>query len=231
MSDKETNALVQYEEQLKRELAGLRDNVETPSSNRISTKGKLFTMPGGRSDPGPMLAIVLDFIALNQYWSTPYNANTRVPADCQAINRVIKELSPDPALSPKLQHANCKDCPRNQWNTGPNGKGKACKNERKLLLVAPDFNEKSEPMTLIVSPTGTKHWDKYLRDLASDHGVLPVQVITQIRFDPNQSYPTLLFDLPQDPAMQKHGKLALAMHMRGKYQEMLQKNDPAQEAA
>lgn len=223
----ENTSLVQYEEQLKRELAQLRNNVEAPGSNRISTKGKVFTLPGGKSSPGPLRVIVLDFIGLNQYWSGPYNANQRAPADCQALNRVLKELAPDPALSPKLQHKTCEGCPKNQWNTGANGKGKACKNERKLLIMAPDFTAQTEPMTIIVSPTGIKHWDKYVRDLASDHGVMPVQVITDISFEPNASYPTLLFELQN-----KHGRLAEAMHMRGKYQEMLARApEPEAEAA
>lgn len=231
----ENTDLTQYEEQLRRELAGLRNNVEAPSSNRISTKGKVFTLPGGKSSPGPLVAIVMDFIAINQYWSGVYNANVRSPADCQAINRVLKELRPDPALSPKLQHATCDGCPKNAWGTGATGKGKACKNQRKLLLIAPDFTEKTEPMTLIVSPTGVKHWDKFVRDLASDHGAMPVQMVTEISFDPNQSYPTLLFKLNEErngePVSPKHGKLALAMHLRAKYQELLQAPETQQEAA
>lgn len=230
MSEQEKNALVQYEEQLKRELAGLRNNVEAPSSNRISTKGKLFTLPGGQSSPGPMRVIVLDFIALNQYWSGVYNANVRTPADCQAINKVIKDLAPDPALSPKKQAERCELCAKNKWGTGVRGTGKACKNERKLLIIPPDFTDKTQPMTLIISPTGIKHWDGYVRDLASDHGALPVQMITDISFDPNQTYPTLLFSLPEDVSP-KHGRLGEAMHLRAKYAEMLAKiPDPKSEA-
>lgn len=220
MSDEtETNALVAYEEQLKRELAGLKDQVEGPSSNMISTKGKVFTLPDGKASAGPLLCVVLDFIALNQWYSGVYNPNARSPADCLAINRIIKDLAPD-ASSPKPQSASCEGCPRNAWGTGVNGNGKACKNQRRLVIVPANFfeNPKIEPMTIHVSPTGIKHWDKYVRELASDMGAMPVQVITEISFDPAQSYPSLLFSLEG-----KHGHLGAAMGLRAKYQEMLMK--------
>lgn len=233
----ENTDLVQYEEQLKRELAQLKDNVEAPSSNRISTKGKVFTLPDGRKSPGPLVAIVLDFIGINQWWQGVYNANVRAPADCFAIDRVLKNLAPPVQVAgqPKIvvpskpQAARCEICPKNQWGTGVNGTGKACKNQRRLLIVAPDFDDKTQPMTLQVSPTGIKHWDKYVRDVASDHGAMPVQMITSISFDPNQSYPTLLFDLFEEQP--KHGKLGLAMHLRAKYAEMLYKAPEAKQDA
>lgn len=230
----ENTDLVQYEEQLRRELAGLRDQVTAPSSNRITTKGKVFKLPNGQTSPGPLIAIVLDFIAVNQYWAGVYNENQRSPADCQAVNRILKDLRPDPALSPKLQHATCDGCPHDKWGTGPRNVGKACKNQRKLLIVAPDFTAKTEPMTIMVSPTGIKHWDKYVRDLAAD-GVMPVQMVTEISFDPSKSYPTLLFKLNEErngqPVSPKHGQLANAMYLRQKYQEMLVAVESQAEAA
>lgn len=63
-----STALVNYEEQLRQELGQLSKQIEPPSSNKISTKGKLFTLPGGRSSPGPMNVIVLDWVAVNMVY-------------------------------------------------------------------------------------------------------------------------------------------------------------------
>lgn len=239
----EENALVQYEEQLKRELAGLRDNVEAPSSNRISTKGKIFKLPDGRTHPGPLLAVVLDFIGINQYWKGVYNPNVRAPADCYAINKVLKDLAPpvrDPqnpkaAFVANPQAVRCEICPQNKWGTGVNGKGKACKNQRRMIIVAPDFDEKSQPMTLQIPPTATTHWDKFVLDVASDGQMMPIQVITEISFDPNKDYPTLLFKLHEElngvAVSPKHGKLGLAMHLRARYADMLIKTPEAKQDA
>lgn len=227
MSDETSTDLVQYEEQLKRELAGLKDQVEGPSSNMISCDGKMFKLPDGTKHPGPLIGVVLDFIAINQWWANAFNKNAYTPSDCVAINRILKNLAPD-ASSPKKQAEACDGCPRNAWNTGANGTGKACKNQRRLIVVPKNFFElpKVQPMTLHVSPTGIKHWDAYVRELAKDLGALPVQVVTEITFDPSVNYPSLMFALEG-----KHGHLAAAMGLRTKSQELLVKipdmNKPA----
>jgi hypothetical protein len=50
-------------------------------------------------------------------------------------------------------------------------------------------------MVLYVSPTALKRFDLYVRGLAHVYGLLPIQVITDIAFDPNPTYPTLTFNL------------------------------------
>jgi hypothetical protein len=212
----EERALVNYEEQLRKELATLKDSVEPPSSNKIGTKGKVFSTPDGKSGPGPLSLIILDFIGMNQYYPGAYNQNQKVPPACWSLGRNLKEMTPS-ANVPKPQNVDCDTCPRNQWNSGPNGKGKACKNQRRLLVLPTDFTSETEPLTLYVSPTGLKAWNRYVdKDLGSDMGIMPVQAITEVSFDPNQSYPTLQFKF-----LSKHARLNEAMAIRQKYQDIL----------
>jgi hypothetical protein len=220
----ESTALVNYEEMLRQELSALPKQIEPPSSNKISTKGKLFTLPGGRSSPGPMQCIVLDWVAINMVYAGVYNPNVRQPPLCWAIGKNLDELRPSDAVKTP-QNTDCATCPKNQWGSGAGGKGKACKNQRRLLVVAPDFSEGDEPMSLYVSPTGLKSWNAYVKRLASEHGKLPVQVITEIAFDPQQSYPTLVFSYKEP-----HSRLNEAMKLRTTYQDMLYR-EPDQQAA
>lgn len=222
----EDNALVSYDEQLRKELANLSKTIDPPSSNKISTKGKVFTLPDGKSSPGPLNAVILDWVSLNVYYPGAYNPNQRTGPACFAIGKVIEELTPSENAPQKQSAGDCASCPKGQWGTGAGGKGKACKNQRRLLLVSPDFTDHSMPMSLYVSPTGLKSWNEYVRRLATEQQALPVQVVTKITFDANQTYPTLQFEFGE-----RHGQLDLAMRLRALNQEMLWREPDAQKAA
>ncbi len=222
----ESTALMSIEEQLRKELAGLKDTVEAPSSNKIGTKGKVFTTPDGKSGPGPLQMIIIDSVGFNQYYPGVYNPQVKAPPKCWAINKNLKELAPGASVA-KPEHPDCEGCPRNAWGSGTGGRGKACKNQRRLLVVPPDFTAQTEPMTLYVSPTGLKAWNRYVdKDLNADMSLLAVQVITEVSFDPNQAYPSLQFKY-----LGKHGKVAEALALRQKYQDILMREPELKAAA
>lgn len=214
----ESTALVNYEEQLRQELAQLSGQVEAPSSNKISTKGKLFTLSDGKSSPGPINAIILDWISANAFYEGVYNPNLKKPPICFAQGKELKLLAPG-ANAPKKQGVECATCPKNQWKSGANNSGKACKNQRKLLIIGGPTADNTlidYAQTLFVSPTGTKFWDAYVTELKKEYGKLPMQVVTEISFDPNQTYPMLKFRF-----VEHHGHLEQVMKLRAKYQDIL----------
>jgi hypothetical protein len=212
----ENTALTAFQEQLKQELANLTKTIDPPSSNKISTRGKVFTLPDGKSSPGPLNCVVLDWISLNVYYPGVFNPNQRTGPDCFAIGKVIEELRPSDNAPKKRSESDCASCPKGQWGTGFGGKGKACKNQRRLILVEPTFTERSQVMSLYVSPTGLKAWNEYVRRLATEQEALPVQVVTAISFDANQTYPTLNFHF-----VERHGQLDMAMRLRQLNQDLL----------
>lgn len=208
--------LMNIEAQLKQELAAIGGTVDAPSSNKISTKGKVFALPDGTTGAGPLNLIILDSIVFNQYFEGAYDPKQKAPPKCWALGRVVKDMKPSASVVGP-QGDDCETCPRAQWGTGPRNKGKACKNQRRLLVLPPDFTAADEPSTLYISPTGLKGWNKYIdKDLAQGMGLLPVQVITEVAFDPNQSYPTLTFKY-----LEKHGRIAEVMSLRARYQDVL----------
>src|SRR6187551_69552 len=131
----ESTSLVDVAALLKKELAAVKETVEAPSSNKINTKGKVFSLPDGTTGAGPIEGIILDYIAANKYYPGVYNQNKPEPPSCWAFGRNIKELAPGPTVK-KAEGTDCESCPRNQWKTGLGGKGKACKNQRRLLVLA-----------------------------------------------------------------------------------------------
>jgi len=86
--------LESLQDKIKNELANLGNSVAPPSSNRISTRDKKFTLPDGTSHAGPLMAVVLDFRNFNRYFTKPYDPQNPTPPDCFAIAKDFNDLSP-----------------------------------------------------------------------------------------------------------------------------------------
>lgn len=223
MSKKETtetsNLPVNLEDQIKKEIQAQKSQLGALPSNKISTRNKEFTLPDGRKG-AELSVVILDFVWAMVNYPGVYNSNNPQQPNCFAISRInpsddSRECKPhEDAADP--QHSDCKDCPKNQWKSAHAGNGKACKNQRRLLVLPPDAQEGDEPMTLYVSPGGLKHFDAYISRLSNEHQMLPVQVITRMTFDQDQTYPLLKFELAGP-----HDNMNLFWRKREQAQEML----------
>ena len=204
MNDKTT--MQSYEAQLAAEAAKVKETLGAPITTKISTKGKMFTLPDGNTNPGPMSCVVLDYLSFNNWYEGVYDSANPKPPVCWAFNRIPADLAPS-ATSPKPQNADCEGCPKNQF--GSAGRGKACKNIRRLLIAPVDATEDTKPMTLEVSPSAIRVFDNYVLETANQMGAMPIQVITEIGFDASKSYPSLTFGNPR-----LHSNLEVLMHLR-----------------
>jgi len=208
-------AIMNVQEQLRKELDTLKDRVDPPSGYMISTKGKTFTLPNGSADDGPLVCVVLDWVTANTYFEGIYNPKDIKPPACFAIGREVASITAS-KNAPKAQGTLCKECPKNEWGSDPQGgKGKACKNTRRLLVVPANADEKTQPWILSVSPTGLKHFDKYANALA-DVGTHPIEVITKISFAPEEAFPSLRFEIDK-----KHDDLNMMWQLKERGQEIL----------
>ena len=208
--------IAEYREVLRQELAVLHTRVAPPAGNRISLKGRVFTMPDGSIHTGPIAAVILDWRSHNQYWAVPYDPNRLEDPICWAVSRTYEDLAPSPD-SPERQAERCNNCPRNIFGSAPNRKAKACRNSRRLAIVPPDATLETAPMLLDASPTAISVFESYLLGLAAD-GKMPVEVITHIAFDPALDFPSLRFGKPK-PLTDK--QLAVMMALRAKAQPAL----------
>jgi hypothetical protein len=212
--------IVNIEEQLKRQLAGLQNRVGAPPSNKIATKGKVFTLPDGKT--GTELQVIIgDWRHVLAHYPGVYNANNPQDPDCFAVG----SFNPDSgqlvahANIAKPHGENCKVCPKNQWKSAATGRGKACKNQIRLMVfAAADILEGKEvqPMTLYISPTGLKGFNAYVTDLASYHQLDLMQVVTHVSFDPNETYPSLVFKM-----LDKHAQVNQVWALRQRHQEVV----------
>lgn len=213
------NLPVNIEEQLKKQLATLNSRTGPAPSNKISTRGKKFTLPGGRSGTD-LHVIVLDWRYVPAHYPGAYNPNQPQDPDCFAVGPASPDsgnLAPHESIT-KPHSDNCKTCPKNQWKSGAGGKGKACKNQVRLLVVPADASGNTDPMTLYVSPTAVKHWERYVNDLNQYDGLSEIQVVTHVTFDPNETYPTLRF-----AKLDKHANLNEMWALRQRHQAIVER--------
>jgi hypothetical protein len=157
----------------------------------ISIRGKKFKLDG--DNLGSTLdVVVLASIYENAWWDRPYNPDETSPPACFAINEQDSDLAPHPT-SPVPQAASCAICPRNEWGSGA-GAGKACKNGRKLLVVAAETTGSVDidtMVTLKLPPTSLQNWAAYAKGLIRRRQLPTAAVITTFTFDDDKDYPVL----------------------------------------
>lgn len=204
------------QDELRKELATLKERVDPPSGFMISTKGKVFTLPDGSSNNGPLTCVILDWVTANVYFEGLYNPKDIKPPACFALGRKVAEMEPS-KNAPKRQHEVCRGCSQNEWGSDPQGgKGKACKNTRRVLITTATAADENAPLwVLSVSPTGLKHFDKYVNTLA-DAGKHPIEIVTDVAFEASEAYPSLRFAINA-----AHDNVALMWALKARGQEIL----------
>lgn len=214
------NLPVNIEDQIKKQLQEQSGQIGALPSNKVTLAEKEFKLPDGQTSAGPMEVVVLDFVWFMAHYPGVYNSNSPQQPNCFAVGRDKPEsgLLKPPESVEKPQGLTCKpdDCPKNKWKSSPTGNGKACKNQRRLIIVPPDFDSETEPMTIYVSPGGLKNFDAYVTRLKNEHNILPVQAITEISFDKDKSYPLLKFKF-----LAKHQNVNEAWSLRERSQPIL----------
>jgi hypothetical protein len=168
----------------------------------ISLKGKKFSIGDekvGYKDDKLGLAIrcVVVAIAFDFTWyDRPYepSAEDFNPPACFAIGGEQDELVPH-ATSPIPQAKSCSICAMNQFKSAANGKGKACRNGRRLLVayVNDDGSADLDNLAILsLSPTALRGFSSYLKKVSEVKGLPIWSVVTILSFEQEQAYPQVI---------------------------------------
>jgi len=136
----------------------------------IGTRGATFTFnqePAGEE----MLVVVLGALRENTYYPGKFDAKTASGPTCFALatdpdfEKAEERMAPPAELTSK-EHATCLGCPQNAFGSADNGKGKACKNTVRLVLLPWSDGdlaalEKNEGARLRVPVTSVKNWSAF----------------------------------------------------------------------
>lgn len=194
-ADDKTTALVNWEEK----LAGYAQEAaqeETVLGTWMSTRGGRLSI-----DKTPVAGNVLDCITIasareNAYYDKKFDVNNPTPPRCYAIQPITPgsdedEMVPHPDIKDPI-HDNCMHCPKNQWKSDPEGgKGKACKNLRRIALLPADAAQSAEAakaaevLYLKLPVLSVKNWSKYVNDVHNETRRPPFAVVTKVSTTPD----------------------------------------------
>lgn len=144
------------------------DRVKIPSGG-----GLAFEIPGDDPD-NPELAkeiigVIVDQHPVNAYWAVKYSGENN-PPDCSSMDG--KEgVDQDGNRRP------CNSCPYNEWGSDEDGRGKACKNMRRIYILPED---EMFPLLLTLPPTSLKNFANYLAKRVIAKGRRSHNVLTKV---------------------------------------------------
>lgn len=197
VAKKPANGVVSVKDMMAAQLAALAGKTEAAGGGSIRiNNNKTFTLPDG-TETETIKVVIIDFTSQNRYYAGAYNSNAVVPPNCFAIGDIPTQLVPS-ANSPEPKCDTCSGCPQNQFGSGNNGSGKACKNSRVMAVVDASNDKADAPIwTLTASPTAIKAFDGYVKNVQRMFNVPPVGVVTEVSFDPNSTYASIRFGDPE----------------------------------
>lgn len=156
-------------------MFNLRENLDgiTPRlpQIKIAHSAQMFIMPEGNKVE-TFTGILLDMTAPNGFWEEKYVPGETTPPVCSSLDGRRPDM-----MSEKLQCKTCKECEKNQFGTSVNddgspGKGKACKNMKRLHIL---IGEGVIPYRLTTSATSISAIDLYI-SLVTNAG-FPYQLV------------------------------------------------------
>lgn len=185
----EETSLVKWEKELADlavASAGIEESVQV--GNFIGTKGGQLSY---RNQPIPgnkMEVVVLDHILANMFYKGRFDADNPTGPVCFAFGLADKELAPHEKCVEPQSDTGCHDCQHNEFGSADTGKGKACKNSRRIALI-PAGNleaiENEEPALLHIPPTSVQGWAAYVQALKQSWNMPPIAFITEVSTVPD----------------------------------------------
>lgn len=166
-----STSIALIDDQLSQEVANLKQQIGQPAGNKIKVEANGdFVLPDGRNLGNEIQISIINFVARNFFYATPYNPNNITPPDCYAVGTVNHDLLEPEDDSPNKQADKCGTCPLNKFGSGNNGVGKACTNRYWLavLIVDPDdpdaHNAADAPIYVLdLPPTAIKQFEGAIR--------------------------------------------------------------------
>lgn len=160
-----------------------------PSGSFISAKSGVLQFANAAVAGNALDLIVIDSIYENTFYTGTYDPDNPESPVCFAFAHDDSELTPHPD-STEPQHATCKGCPQNEFGTADRGKGKACKNSRRIaVLPGADITstalETAEVAFMKLPVTSVKNWGNYVNTLATIDHRPPFAVVTTIGVVPD----------------------------------------------
>jgi len=193
-----STALVPWEQEMKATaVAQAAKEKVFGSVKSVNVQGGVMMIDNEAVEGNEIRVIVLGSVFENQYYDGPYDPKNPTVPVCYAFGDPEAE-DPEEAMAPVAedvddqQHSDCASCSLNVMGSATVGRGKACKNIRRLALITEDALESPEALAeaevrqMKLPVMSVKYWSKYVRDkLANELGRTSYGVITLIKVVPD----------------------------------------------
>lgn len=185
-----STAVANYEERLAAMAAESAQNeADVGGGNFISVKSGQLTYQGNTIKGNELDVVVLTSIHENCFYPGRFDPDNPQPPVCYAFGTDPKEMAPHPEAA-EPQHDQCDGCPMNEFETADSGKGKACKNIRRLSMIPGDpLNEETvetaDVAYLKVPVTSVKGWASFVKTVATLDKLPPLGVVCRIGVIPD----------------------------------------------
>jgi len=232
MARNQGKGLIKWDEEMAKQ-AEIAAGMEASSGG-----GKFFSLKAGLLSynnaplPGNQMAVViLDGILENVHYAGKFEEGNPSSPDCYAFGRDEKAMTPHPNVieAGTQQAEGCIGCPLNEWGSADTGKGKACRNTRRLAMVSAGtfdqqgrFQAKLDDLTeqemafMKLPVTSIKGYAAYVKGLAASHKRPPHGMITKVRVVPDtQTQFKVLFEAIA-PIGNENMELVMSLHEQAK---------------
>ena len=162
----------------------------TGGGDFISLKGGILSFNKATVPGNKMNVIILDHVLENQHYADDYDPDAFSAPICFAFGRNEDEMEPHEKSSAK-QHSSCEGCPKNEWGSAEKGRGKACKNVRRLVMITEGDAEDVDTIGdakaayLKVPVMSVKAWSGYVNQLNDTLKLPPLGVVTEMSVVPD----------------------------------------------
>lgn len=228
-----TTAVATWDEELARQ-AELAAGMEASTST-----GQFFSLRGGQLSwndaplPGNQMAVViLDAVLENVFYEGAYDPDTPQGPTCFAFGRDDKTMSPHPIVveannSQAGTSGLCAGCEMNEFGSADTGRGKACRNTRRLAMIPAGSFDHNGKLDLIEDPdhyattaigymklpvTSVKGYAAFVKQVAGALRRPPHGIVARVKVvpDPSSQFKVVfepLISLPNElmaPIMDRH---------------------------
>ena len=158
----------------------------------ISLKGKKFSV-GDVKLGTSLVCVIISDVFDHSWYDRKYDPKSDevFPPACFAMGKDISSMAPH-ENAPDKQSESCSTCHKNEFGSADTGKGKACRNGRRLLIASVDENGNvnfNDLAIINISPTALKGYSKYVKSI-NNIKKLPVWAVTTVlTFDEDAPYP------------------------------------------
>lgn len=180
----------------------------------ISLRGGILSFNEEELPGNQMAMVILDSVQENTYYAAAFDGDNPVPPVCYAFARgkiEARNMGPHESMADHLEYFepqsdNCPSCQWNVFGSADVGRGKACKEKRRLMMIPAGWYQPVKPKSkdlelhlfddpkefdsadlirMTIPVTSVANWSKYVQSVTAAHNLPTCAVVTRVWLEPD----------------------------------------------